>query len=87
MTRTLAALLTLTAAPALAQDLSAEAVTLAAAIEQAGCVVDNENGNRLVERTGLTEAEVYATVAELYQAGLLKMEENGTARLYTASCQ
>ena len=87
MTRTLATLLALSAAPALAQDLSPKAVTLAAAIERAGCVVDNSNGNRLVERTGLTEAEVYATVAELYQAGLLKMEDNGTARLYTAECQ
>ena len=87
MTRTLAALIALTAAPALAQDLSTEAVNLASAIERAGCVVDNSNGNQLVERTGLTEAEVYATVAELYQAGLLKMQDNGTARLYTAECE
>lgn len=56
------------------------------AIEDAGCVVDTENGDAVLAASGLSEEEVFAAVQSLYEAGLAVLEPDGSMTLQTEAC-
>ncbi|OUD08703.1 hypothetical protein BVC71_12290 [Marivivens niveibacter] len=56
------------------------------AIEDAGCVVDTENGDAVLAASGLSEEEVFAAVQSLYEAGLAVLEPDGSMTLQTDAC-
>ncbi len=65
----------------------AENAALIAAIEAAGCLVTAENSGAVARAAGLNEQQVYDAVAALYDAGLVRLEADGSMRLITGSCQ
>ena len=86
--RLLALSLTLCAAPALAQDADAAAVAaMTTAIEEAGCVVTAENGDAVLEASGLSEEETMSVIATMYAAGLVALEADGSMTLSNETCE
>lgn len=79
------ALLCLMAVPATAQDTPIS--RLIAAIEAAGCKVTASNGDAILAASGLSEAEVYDAVEELYRSDLALLEPDGSMTLQTDACK
>ncbi len=78
--------LAIVASPVLA-DTAEDVLALSAAIEAAGCVVTNENGDAVLKAAGLTEEQVFAAIAAMYEAGTAVLEPDGSMSLHTAACQ
>lgn len=68
-------------------DVSADQAALAKAIEAAGCVVNAENGDAIFQASGLTEEQVFAAVAALYEAGQAVLQPDGSMSLQTEACK
>lgn len=79
--------LTLLAAPACAQDADeASVAAMTKAIEDAGCVVTAENGDAVLEASGLNEEETMAVIATMYSAGLVGLAADGSMTLTNEVC-
>ena len=68
-------------------DVAADQAALAQAIEAAGCVVNAENGDAIFQASGLTEEQVFAAVAALYEAGQAVLQPDGSMSLQTEACK
>lgn len=80
--------LALFATPALAQDADdASVAAMTSAIVDAGCVVTAENGDAVLEASGLTEEETMAVIATMYAAGSVALEEDGSMTLNNEACE
>ncbi|MCW1949871.1 MAG: hypothetical protein KIH44_000685 [Octadecabacter sp.] len=80
--------LTLIAAPAIAQDADeASVAAMTAAILDAGCLVTAENGDAVLEASGLTEEETMSVIATMYAAGSVALEADGTMKLINEACE
>ena len=80
-----AVLLIAFATPALAQDAD-DVAAMTAAIEAAGCLVTAENGDAVLEASGLGEQETMAVIAALYEDGLVALTEDGSMKLTNEAC-
>ena len=65
----------------------AENAALIAAIKAAGCVVSDGNRDAVARAAGLNDQQVYDAVAALYDAGLVRLEADGSMRLTTGTCR
>ena len=68
-------------------DVAADQAALAQAIEAAGCVVNAENGDAIFQASGLTEEQVFAAVAALYESGQAVLQPDGSMSLQTEACK
>ena len=68
-------------------DVSADQAALAKAIEAAGCVVTAENGDEIFQASDLTEEQVFAAVAALYESGQAVLQPDGSMSLQTEACK
>lgn len=81
-------ILTLLAAPAFAQTADdADVAAMVAAIEEAGCLVTADNGDAILEASGLAEEQTMDVIAALYVDGKVALTEEGNMALLTEACQ
>ncbi len=59
---------------------------LVVAIENAGCVMTNENRADILAASRLTEEEAFDAEQTLYAEGLAVLEPNGSMSLQTGTC-
>ena len=78
----------LLASPALAQNADdVDVVAMTNAIEAAGCTVTAENGDAVLEASGLTEEETMDVIATMYANGAIALEADGSMSLFSEVCQ
>lgn len=78
----------LLAAPAFAQDADeASVAAMTAAIVDAGCFVTAENGDAVLEASGLSEEETMSVIATMYAAGAVALEADGSMKLNNEACE
>jgi hypothetical protein len=68
-------------------DQQADSAALLAAAEAAGCIVTAENGDAVLAASGLSDEQVMATVAALYESGQVTMDADGNMKVMTEACQ
>ena len=68
-------------------DVAADKAALSKAIEAAGWVVTAENGDEIFQASGLTEEQVFAAVAALYESGQAVLQPDGSMSLQTEACK
>ena len=78
----------LLASPVFAQDADeASVAAMTAAILDAGCVVTAENGDAVLEASGLSEEETMSVIATMYAAGSVALEADGSMKLIDEACE
>ena len=80
--------LTLLAAPAFAQDADeASVAAMTAAILDVDSLVTAENGDAVLEASGLSEEETMSVIATMYAAGSVALEADGSMKLIDEACE
>ena len=78
----------LLALPAFAQDADeASVAAMTAAILDADCLVTAENGDAVLEASGLSEEETMSVIATMYAAGSVALEADGSMKLIDEACE
>lgn len=80
-------LATLVLATPLAAQTADEIAAMTTAIEQAGCVVTAENGDAVLDASGLDQDQTMAVIAAMYADGLVALQSDGTMKLTNETCQ
>lgn len=73
-------------APAFAQS-DEEVAAMTTAVEAAGCIVTAENGDAVMEASGLNEEQTMAVIAQMYTDGLVSLTAEGNMKLTNETCQ
>lgn len=77
----------LLATPVFAQDADdASVAAMTAAILDAGCLVTAENGDAVLEASGLSEEDTMSVIATMYAAGTVALEADGSMKLTNEAC-
>ncbi|NBD29007.1 MAG: hypothetical protein GVY31_03080 [Alphaproteobacteria bacterium] len=76
------------AAPAIAQQEPdpEDVAAMITAIEEAGCVITPENGETILEASGIAPEDVSAVVEQLYVSGALMLRDDMSAELTNEAC-
>ncbi|SMX32586.1 hypothetical protein [Octadecabacter ascidiaceicola] len=78
----------LLASPAFAQDADeASVAAMTAAILDVDCLVTAENGDAVLEASGLSEEETMSVIATMYAAGSVALEADGSMKLIDEACE
>ena len=76
------------ASPVFAQDADeASVAAMTAAILDADCLVTVENGDAVLQASGLTEEETMSVIATMYAAGSVALDADGSMKLIDEACE
>lgn len=83
---TLCAIAAVVALPAFAQT-EGEVAAMTRAVEEAGCIVTAENGDAVQQASGLDADQTIAVITQMYNDGLVALQDDGTMKLTNDTCE